>query len=62
MKTNITLDDDGLPNECPKCSSSDLIIDNVDGMECADCGCWFDVDDDGNVIWAYDNKPTESFL
>jgi hypothetical protein len=48
-----------IPKECPKCASKDLCIDNVEGMECMDCGCWFDTDSDGTVIWARLIRPVE---
>lgn len=48
-----------IPKECPKCLSKDLCIDNCEGMECMDCGCWFDCDPDGTVIWARLVRPLE---
>lgn len=48
-----------IPQECPRCDTADLCIDNVEGMECLSCGCWFETDTEGHVIWAYLNRPTE---
>jgi hypothetical protein len=59
MKTKVKMDAKGLPDECPKCASDDLCIDNVDGMECMKCGCWFDAMPDGQIIWARASRPVE---
>lgn len=56
MKTKVKMADD-LPAECPKCESDDLCICNDDGMECMRCGCWFNAEDDGSLIWAYGSHP-----
>jgi hypothetical protein len=53
---------DDLPAECPSCSSDDLCIDNVEGMECMACGCWFDAEPDGTVIWARMSRPADMDL
>lgn len=45
--------------ECPRCSSDDLCIDNNEGLECMSCGCWFDTDQSGNVLWARDSRPAD---
>jgi len=51
-----------IPEECPKCGSEDLCIDNCEGMECMECGCWFDCDPCGTVIWARSARPNEELL
>jgi hypothetical protein len=48
---------DNLPTECPRCESDDLCIDNCEGMECMKCGCWFDTEPDGSLLWARDARP-----
>lgn len=48
-----------IPKECPKCESTDLCIDNAEGMECLTCGCWFDTEVNGTVIWARLNRSVE---
>lgn len=48
-----------IPQECPRCDSDDLCIDNVEGMECMKCGCWFDTDPDGSIIWARATRPID---
>jgi hypothetical protein len=50
---------DDLPAECPKCESDDLCIDNVEGMECMKCGCWFDTEPDGQLVWIRANRPAD---
>lgn len=59
MKEKIAIDGEGLPDECPKCESDDLYICNDNGMECMECGYWFDADLDGVVIWAYASHPLD---
>jgi len=59
MQRKVKIGKDGTPDECPKCDSDDLCIDNVEGMECMKCGCWFDADTDGNIIWARTMRPME---
>lgn len=61
MKTVVKIGDDKLPSECPKCNGTDLCIDNVEGLECLECGCWFDAEPDGTVIWARSSRPVEHF-
>lgn len=56
MKSKVRMEDD-LPAECPKCESTDLCICNDNGMECIECGCWFDTEPDGAVVWAYGSHP-----
>jgi len=51
-----------IPLECPKCGNEDLCIDNCEGMECMSCGCWFDCEPDGAVIWARSARPNEELL
>jgi hypothetical protein len=48
---------DGLPNECPSCEGTDLCIDNCEGMECMECGVWFDCAEDGTVLFMRANRP-----
>ena len=48
-----------IPAECPKCGSDDLCIDNVEGMECMKCGCWFDALHDGSIEWARNSRPVD---
>jgi hypothetical protein len=59
MKSPIKMDDDGIPAECPRCQGEDLCIGNVEGMECMDCGCWFDAMPDGIVMWARNSRPVD---
>lgn len=59
MKHKVKLDKKGLPDECPRCESDDLCIDNVEGMECMKCGCWFDTETDGSILWARDARPMD---
>jgi|GEM_PF-3167748 len=59
MKSTVPIGADKLPSECPKCSSEDLCIDNVEGLECMQCGCWFDSDPDGAIVWARASRPIE---
>lgn len=42
---------------CPHCESTDIAFDNVDGFECLDCGYWFDVDENGNLLWVHKSRP-----
>lgn len=59
MKRKLKIGDDQLPAECPNCDSTDLCIDNVEGLECMECGCWFDAESDGTLIWARGSRPAE---
>jgi len=59
MKKQVTIGDDKLASECPQCEGTDLAIDNVEGLECLECGCWFDTEEDGLVIWARASRPIE---
>jgi len=60
MKRAVKVDINGLPVECPRCDSDNLCIDNVEGMECMKCGCWFDtLDSSGTIIWARDARPMD---
>lgn len=59
MKKSVKIGDDGLAEACPKCDSTDLCIDNVEGLECMECGCWFDTEEDGTVIWARASRPAD---
>jgi len=59
MKTKVPVDANKLADECPSCGSDDLCIDNVEGLECMKCGCWFDNDPDGQIFWARRMRPTE---
>lgn len=59
MKKKVKIGDDGLAAECPMCDGTDLCIDNVEGLECLSCGCWFDAMDTGLVIWARTSRPAE---
>lgn len=61
MKKSVKIGDDKLPEECPKCDGTDLCIDNVEGLECLECGCWFDAESDGTVIWARSSRPAEIY-
>jgi len=59
MKSTVRMEDD-LPAECPNCDETDeLCIDNVEGMECLECGCWFDAEPDGTIIWARRSRPVD---
>ena len=50
---------DTVPN-CPRCESDNVAISNIEGYECIDCGCWFDVNEEtGRVEWSYDHCPSE---
>lgn len=63
MKRKLKTDENNHPVECPNqelCDSEmddPISISNIDGFECVDCGCWFDTDEAGNVLWAYDEVP-----
>jgi hypothetical protein len=59
MKKIVKIGDDHLPEECPKCEGTDLSIDNVEGLECLECGCWFDTEENGQVIWARASRPAD---
>jgi hypothetical protein len=59
MKSKVPIGDDKLASECPKCGGDDLCIDNVEGLECMTCGCWFDHAPDGEIIWARPVRPME---
>lgn len=59
MKRKVKIGEDNLPAECPKCEGTDLCIDNVEGLECMECGCWFDTEEDGGVIWARASRPAD---
>jgi len=59
MKLKVQIGEDKLPSECPKCDGTDLCIDNVEGLECLECGCWFDTEPSGIVIWARAARPAE---
>jgi len=60
MKRKVKIGDDKLPAECPKCGGTEeLCIDNVEGLECLDCGCWFDAMPDGQIIWARASRPAD---
>lgn len=43
--------------KCVRCKSDNIIISNIDGYECDDCNAWFDIGDDGEIIFAYDHLP-----
>ncbi len=58
MKTKVEMSD-GTAAECPRCGSDDLTIDNVEGLECMECGCWFDTEPDGTVMWARADRPPD---
>lgn len=58
MERKVKMADD-LPCNCPRCDADDLCIDNDEGMECMECGCWFDTEPDGTVIWARNNRPAD---
>lgn len=47
--------------ECPRCHDDDITISSIDGYTCDRCGAWWDADDDGNLIWAYDHLPEQIF-
>lgn len=59
MKLKVNMDATGFPMECPRCESDDLCIDNVEGMECMKCGCWFETEFDGSLLWARDARPQD---
>ena len=59
MKTNVPVAANGLADECPKCGSDELCIDNVEGLECMKCGCWFDTTPEGQILWARTMRPME---
>lgn len=61
IKRKVRLGEDGLARECARCDGpeDELCIDNVEGIECLSCGCWFDYMDDGTVIWARQSRPLE---
>lgn len=59
MRTEVPIGDDKLPSECPRCSGEDLCIDNVEGLTCESCGCWFDTTQDGKVIWIRNSRPVD---
>lgn len=61
MNRSVPIDDQDAPTQCPKCEGEDLCIDNVDGYECLSCGCWFDIESNGRVIWARPERPMEMF-
>lgn len=44
---------------CIRCKSENVTISHVDGYVCLDCNAWFDVDDDGDLVFAYDHLPSE---
>ena len=46
-----------MSDKCPRCQNEDPTISSIDGYECDDCGCWFDRDEDGDLIFAYDHLP-----
>lgn len=48
--------------ECPKCHSDDLAINKTNGFECRNCGCWYGLDDEGRLDWAYASAPLVAFL
>jgi len=60
MKAKVPVDEHGIPDECPRCGSDDLCIDNIHGMECMNCGCWFDCDSVGAVQMAFDSRPMDA--
>lgn len=47
--------------ECPRCGAqeSDLSISDIDGYVCENCDAWFDLDVEGEVIFAYDHQPEQ---
>lgn len=63
MKHKLKTDENNHPVECPNLELCDtemddpISISSVDGFECVNCGCWFDTDDEGNVLWAYGEAP-----
>ncbi|MFW6046337.1 MAG: hypothetical protein ACOCP4_00840 [Candidatus Woesearchaeota archaeon] len=48
---------DGFPLNCPNCNHTRFTIDNSDGLICQNCGCWYDCDDEGELLYAYEKKP-----
>ncbi len=61
MKTKVPIGEDNLPSECPKCEGEELCIDNVEGLECMNCGCWFDALPSGQILWARNSRPADIF-
>ena len=57
MKNPVKVDGEQIPTECPRCESDNLCICNDEGMECMECGCWFETEPDGSIIWAYASHP-----
>lgn len=57
--------DEDHPTECPVVScranmregDDPIAISCIDGYECMDCGCWFDIDALGHVEWIYASAP-----
>lgn len=60
MKYRLRMENE-LPAECPncECETEQLCIDNDEGMECLDCGCWFDAAPDGTVLFARASRPSD---
>lgn len=47
----------GFPMNCPNCNYTRFTIDNAYGLIYEKCGCWFDCDDEGELLYAYENRP-----
>jgi hypothetical protein len=60
MKTKVRMENE-LPAECPRCEAEteQLCIDNDEGMECLDCGCWFDAEPNGTIVFARHSRPVD---
>ena len=64
MKRTLRTDSDGHPIECPQdecraqmaAGDDPIAISNIDGYECCDCGCWFNIID-GELEWIYASPP-----